>query len=132
MSASGETGEAFAYYKHVDELLADQAKYGGKTIQVHGFVQPETIQKRVDKDHGVIEYKFNAVNCGSTVEVRYAGVVPDTFKDRAEVVVKGKLDGKIFHANEISAKCPSKYEAAGAASPANTLCTRGDKNVEKL
>ena len=38
-------------------------------------------------------------------------------------------DGAHFKANEISAKCPSKYEQK-ADSAAVTLCTKGDKNVE--
>ena len=44
--------------------------------------------------------------------------------------VKGTLvDGASFKANEISAKCPSKYEMK-ADSAAATLCTKGDKNLE--
>jgi cytochrome c-type biogenesis protein CcmE len=63
------------------------------------------------------------------VPVRYAGTVPDTFKDRAEVVLKGQLKDGSFQATEISAKCPSKYQVA-ADSPTVTMCTRGDKNVQ--
>jgi len=124
-------GEAFEYYKHVDEVMGDPHKWQGKHLQLHGFVVPGSILKRMDKEHQQIEYRFQAVNCGSTVEVRYAGTVPDTFKDRAEVVLKGTLaDGAQFKAREISAKCPSKYQAR-ADGPAATLCTRGDQNVER-
>ena len=55
--------------------------------------------------------------------------MPDTFKDRAEVVVKGTLADGRFDAREISAKCPSKY-GTRPDGPAAPLCTRGDKNVE--
>jgi cytochrome c-type biogenesis protein CcmE len=43
--------------------------------------------------------------------------VPDTFKDEAEVVLKGKLTPTGFHTdpNGVTAKCPSKYEAKSAA-----------------
>jgi cytochrome c-type biogenesis protein CcmE len=122
-------GEAFEYYKHVDEVMAEPTKWEGKNLQVHGFVVPESIKKRMDKEHQQIEYKFRAVNCGKEIEVFYAGTVPDTFKDRAEVVVKGKLTGNSFKAHEISAKCPSKYQQRPDG-PAMTMCTRGDKNVE--
>ena len=39
--------------------------------------------------------------------------MPDTFKDDAEVIVAGQVqpDGS-FEAQELIAKCPSKYEAA--------------------
>jgi len=45
--------------------------------------------------------------------------VPDTFKDEAEVVLRGRLTPEGFHTdpNGVVAKCPSKYEAK-AASPA--------------
>jgi cytochrome c-type biogenesis protein CcmE len=126
---ASSAGEAFEYYKHVDELMAQPAQWEHKHVQVHGFVVPGSIMKRMDKDHQQVEYKFRAVNCGKEVEVRYSGTVPDTFKDRAEVVCKGTLtDGK-FEAREISAKCPSKYSARPDG-PAATLCTRGDQNVE--
>jgi cytochrome c-type biogenesis protein CcmE len=121
--------DAFEYYKHVDEVMASPGNWTRKHLQLHGFVAPGSIMKRLDKDHQQIEYKFTAINCGSTVEVRYAGTVPDTFKDRAEVVVKGQLADGVFKASEISAKCPSKYSQA-VDGPAATLCTKGDKNLE--
>ncbi len=126
---ASSAGEAFEYYKHVDEIMAQPTQWEHKHVQMHGFVVPGSIMKRMDKDHQQVEYKFRAVNCGKEMEVRYAGTVPDTFKDRAEVVVKGSIvDGK-FEARDISAKCPSKYQAK-IDGPAATLCTRGDQNVE--
>jgi cytochrome c-type biogenesis protein CcmE len=51
------------------------------------------------------------------IEASYTGIVPDTFKDEAEVVLKGKLTPTGFHTdpNGVTAKCPSKYEAKSAA-----------------
>ena len=126
---ASSAGEAFEYYKHVDEVMAQPAQWEHKHVQMHGFVVPGSIMKRFDKEHAQIEYKFQAVNCGKQMEVRYSGTVPDTFKDRAEVVLKGQLDDGRFNARDISAKCPSKYQARPDG-PAATLCTRGDANVE--
>jgi cytochrome c-type biogenesis protein CcmE len=120
-------GEAFEYYKHVDEVMSEPAKWEGKHLQLHGFVVPDSIKRRMDTAHQQIEYKFRATNCGPDVEVRYAGTVPDTFKDRAEVVVKGQLAAGYFQASEISAKCPSKYNTA-ADSPTVTMCTKDRSN----
>ena len=125
---ASSAGEAFEYYKHVDEIMAQPQKWEHKHVQMHGFVLPGSIFKRLDKEHQQIEYKFTEVNCGKQMEVHYAGTVPDTFKDRAEVVVKGTFDGNSFEAREISAKCPSKYSARPDG-PAATMCTRGDTNV---
>jgi cytochrome c-type biogenesis protein CcmE len=45
--------------------------------------------------------------------VEYASLeTPDLFKDGAEVVVEGKLTAAgTFHATNLLAKCPSKFEA---------------------
>jgi cytochrome c-type biogenesis protein CcmE len=45
--------------------------------------------------------------------VVYASLeVPDLFKDGAEVVVEGEPGAEAFHATNVLAKCPSKFEAA--------------------
>ena len=53
------------------------------------------------------------------VEPSYTGIVPDTFKDEAEVVLKGRLDadGVPHRPERRDGKCPSKYEAAEAGVP---------------
>ena len=113
---------AFEYYKHVDEVAPVAASWQRKPLQLHGFVRPGSVQKRLDREHQRLEYKFVETNCGHEIEVHYAGTVPDTFKDGAEVVVKGRLDGAAFHATEIMAKCPSKYQATAVPT---TLCAQG-------
>ena len=119
------SGEAFEYYKHVDEVVSETASWQKKALQLHGFVVPGSIKKRFDRESGRLEYKFREINCGQEVEVQYAGVVPDTFKDGAEVVVKGSFEGSAFHSTEVMAKCPSKYQAT--AGP-QTMCSRGKAN----
>jgi len=112
---------AMEFYKHVDEVAPAQARWVGKPLELHGFVEPGTVQKHLDRDHQRMEYKFSELNCGQRVDVFYAGTIPDTFKDGAEVVVKGKLAGDGFHATEVMAKCPSKYSATEAP---KTMCSR--------
>jgi cytochrome c-type biogenesis protein CcmE len=62
--------------------------------------------------------RANQAENDHVVEASYTGIVPDTFKDEAEVVLKGKLTPTGFHTdpNGVTAKCPSKYEAQAAAS----------------
>ena len=100
------------YYKRVDEVMADSAPWHGKRMQLHGYVED------VQKKRNSLEYRFKVQNNGSVVQATYTGVVPDTFKNGAEVVLKGKLgpDGFVVERNGVMAKCPSKYEPkAGAA-----------------
>lgn len=52
---------------------------------------------------------------GNRIRVEYASPLPDTFKEGREVVVRGKYDAAraIYVAEDVLARCPSKYEGAG-------------------
>jgi cytochrome c-type biogenesis protein CcmE len=101
--------EGTEYYKHVDEVMADPGSWQGKRLQLHGFVVDHSILRKRDS----LDYRFEVQSNGRVVPVRYSGVVPDTFKDGAEVVLKGRLDSHGFTVdpNGVMAKCPSKYTA---------------------
>ena len=114
------------YFKHVDEVVAQRSQLEGKKLQMHGYVIPKSILNKPN----TLEYYFKVQNNpiragepGQVMTVSYTGIVPDTFKGEAEVVLKGELtkDGG-FHTdpNGVIAKCPSKYEAAGGGAPAGS------------
>jgi len=113
--------EDTAYYKHVDEVMVAPAEWQGKNLQLHGFVVPKSILIKP----GTLEYLFQIQNEGHVVWAQYTGIVPDTFKDESEVVLKGTLTGNQFHVepNGVMAKCPSKYEPKAA--PAGARGTSG-------
>ena len=124
--------QSFEYYKHVDEVMRDPTSWQDKRLQLHGFVVPGSIAKRIDRDHQKLEYKFRVENCGSVTEARFAGVVPDTFKEGAEVVLKGQLRGDTFHTNEVMAKCPSKYAQEGVQKSAMVTRCSKEGAAEKM
>jgi cytochrome c-type biogenesis protein CcmE len=101
-------GESMQYYKYVDEVVGSQTDWSGKKLQVHGYVVPGSIGKKAN----ALEYRFDIQRNGKTMRAFYTGVVPDTFKDESEVVLTGVLTKDGFMANDMTAKCPSKYEAA--------------------
>ena len=74
------------YYFTVSELQAREATFGGKRVKVAGKVVEGSIQT----DRGTREVRFRAEEGGQVIPVWYRGVVPDTFKDGAEVVVEGR------------------------------------------
>jgi cytochrome c-type biogenesis protein CcmE len=88
--------------------MADPGQWEGKRLRVHGYVLGDPLVNPT-----TLEYRFTIQNNGKTVHATYKGVVPDTFKKDAEVVVKGVLDGDTVHVQPdgIMAKCPSRYEA---------------------
>ena len=107
------------YYKNLDEVMTNPTEWRGKQLQLHGYVVPESIMR---SRSNALEYRFKVQNNpakggagepGSIITASYTGIVPDTFKGEAEVVLKGQLtpDGG-FHVdpNGVMAKCPSKYE----------------------
>lgn len=100
------------YYKHVDEVLAAPAQWQNKRLQLFGFVTPGTLVKTFDTHKQQLRYTFQVENCQQRVTVDLLGMVPDNFKEGAEVVVKGKLDrnASLIKATEVITKCPSKYE----------------------
>src|SRR5215216_1441178 len=101
------------FYKHVDEVMVDPSAWHGKRLQLHGYVAG------IERKRNSLDYRFNVQSNGSIVRASYSGVVPDTFKEGAEVVLKGTLSGEAFHVerNGVMAKCPSKYDAAKGANP---------------
>ncbi len=100
--------EGTEYYKHVEEVMSEPAQWQGKNLQLHGFIVPESILRKRD----TLEYRFKVQSKGAVITASYTGVVPDTFKDDSEVVLKGRLDAEGFKVapNGVMAKCPSKYE----------------------
>jgi cytochrome c-type biogenesis protein CcmE len=100
--------ESADYYKHVDEVMVNPEAWHGKPLQIHGFVVSKSIVRKRD----ALEYRFDVESNGHVVRAMYTGIVPDTFKDEAEVVLKGTLGPEGFQVRPdgIMAKCPSKYE----------------------
>ena len=104
------------YYIHVDEVMKEPTAWQGKKLQLHGFVTD--LRQRPNS----LDYKFNVQFNGKVISAAYTGVVPDTFKNDSEVVLKGKLHDAGFSVepNGVMAKCPSKYNAQTPAGKAGS------------
>jgi cytochrome c-type biogenesis protein CcmE len=102
--------ESKSYYVTIKELHTMRDKQGDdvykKNLRVAGNVQPGSI--KMSGPHA----DFLLVENGETLRVVYKGSEPppDTFKDNAQALAMGvyKHDG-VFYANELQAKCASKY-----------------------
>ena len=117
-------GVAFQYYKNLDEFMVQSASLEGRPLRVHGYVANESIYRNLD-DKNV---RFSVQNdpphaglaAGQTLDVLFLGLeTPDMFKDGAEVVIEGRVEYQqnrtLFLADNLMAKCPSKFEAAAEA-----------------
>lgn len=112
-------GESAQYYKHVDEVMVQPDAWYDKPLQIHGYA------KNVTRKRDTLEYRFEMHNNGQMVLASYTGIVPDTFTNDAEVVLQGTLSPDGFHATEMTAKCPSKYEPLAGAGAGATAGVPG-------
>jgi cytochrome c-type biogenesis protein CcmE len=103
-----------SYFQTVPELYAMKDSAVGVRTQVSGDVVAGTIQR--SDDGKVVDFVIGQEP--KTLKVRYIGKdpLPDTLIDRATAIASGSLgrDG-VFTANQITAKCASKYEKEKAA-----------------
>jgi len=108
--------EETQYYKHVDEVMTQPVEWYGKRLQLHGHASD--IRRKPDS----LDYRFDVAYNGQMVRANYTGIVPDTFKDGSEVVIKGTLgpEGFVVEPNGVMAKCPSKYEPGSPGAPGQT------------
>lgn len=116
------------YYKNVDELMTGDSAAGaaradkrwvGKKLRVHGYVEAGSIRESIADNK--VRRVFALETRGKRILVQHEGPKPDTFRDLAEVVASGTIverDGqRVLIANELMAKCPSKYEGEPGARP---------------
>jgi len=109
--------DSMVYYYTVSEALDMEQELSNRGIRVSGYVQAGSIRK--DNSQSQVEFLVFEKESDQTLPVIYQGIIPDTFKDNAEVLVEGMYrseEGR-FHANVLLAKCPSKYEALGPEHP---------------
>lgn len=112
------------YSKPIDQLVAEKARFAGRTVRAEGALVKGTLVKR----ESPCEHRFTIEKNGVQVPVRYPQcVVPDTFRDVPGMDVSVTVEGTLaqsgtFEATSVLAKCPSKYEmkdraARGEAAP---------------
>ncbi len=91
-------------YISVDAVTADPDLYMGRTLQVKGNLQPESLSVTSANVTFVIEGN------NTSLVVILIGELPDMI-DGQEIVAIGTLElGNILRATQLLVKCPSKYE----------------------
>lgn len=96
---------ATSFYMTTSEVAAAGVQAGGTEYRVNGTVVPGSIEVNG------LETTFLLTDGSTELTVMTDRPTPDTFRNRSEVVAKGSFDGGVFVANEVLAKCPSKFKA---------------------
>ena len=112
--------ESKTYYHTITELSTLSGPALHQRLRVSGNVSNGSIAHVDGRIDFVLEEQ------GKKLPVSYVGrdPLPDTFKDGAQALVEGRVtsDGR-FVAEQVQAKCASKYEAAPGAAPGATTRT---------
>ena len=89
----------------------DDSQFDGRRIQLGGC---SVVKGSILWDEYRHRPEFTVGDGERTLRVRYSGnaILPDTFQDEAPVVMEGRFlpQQRLFDADIIFAKCPSKYE----------------------
>lgn len=113
-------GESKTYYHTIAELQSLHGAELAHRIRVGGTVAPGSIHKYTGRVDFVLQEE------GKTLPVSYVGSdpLPDTFIDKSQALVEGRpaSDGR-FVAEQVQAKCASKYEASPGGTAAPTTST---------
>lgn len=120
-------GESKTYYHTIAEMQTLRGADLAHRIRVGGTVAPGSIHKMTGRVDFVLEGE------GKSLPVSYVGSdpLPDTFVDKAQALVEGRpaADGR-FVAEQVQAKCASKYEAApGGTTTTSATPAPADKNM---
>jgi len=111
ISAFASSGTS--YLMQVDEAVykINHENVVDKKMRIEGRILPGSISWNAK----ALELKFIMVPIKGSEDnklpVVYNDVKPDNLEHpEAQIVVEGKYDGQIFHADTLLVKCPSKYE----------------------
>ena len=131
------------YYVTIGEMRHMGDKAYSRHLRVGGFVVPGSIHRSgPNVDFTLTEQAAGDSNpaCKTAgpdclIQVSYVGTEPppDTFKDEAQALAIGTFgkDG-VFHANQLQAKCASKYApATPGATPAKQPTTTAAAEISQ-
>lgn len=93
------------FYFDPTQVVAREVKVGHR-FRMGGMVEKGSFTRTP----GSLEASFLVTDFRNTVKVRYAGVLPDLFREGSGVVAHGKLDADgVFIAEEVIAKHDENY-----------------------
>ena len=98
-----------AYLYTPSEILAGDAgakvAAGDAVFRLGGMVSADSFQR----DPGSMEARFKVTDGDAEMAVRYTGILPDLFREKQAVVATGRMDGRVFVAEQVLAKHDETY-----------------------
>jgi len=84
-----------------------EAKSSPQTVQVMGELEKSAT--RYDTTAGLLYFTLKDKH-GDLLEVSYKGIRPGNFDQATQIVAIGDYKEKVFEADQLLVKCPSKYQ----------------------
>ena len=84
-----------------------EAKSSPQTVQVMGELEKSATH--YDTTAGLLYFTLKDKH-GELLEVSYKGVRPGNFDQATQIVAIGNYKEKVFQADQLLVKCPSKYQ----------------------
>lgn len=84
-----------------------EAKSSPQTVQVMGELEKSAT--RYDTTVGLLYFTLKDKH-GDLLEISYKGVKPGNFDQATQIVAIGDYKDKVFQADQLLVKCPSKYQ----------------------
>ena len=102
--AGWNLAESVTPYVSIAEATASKSN-----VQVKGLLDKSIPPQQIGNE---FNFTLKDEESGQTMPVKYKGTKPDQFDSAYHVVAIGKynVEDKIFNANKLLIKCPSKYE----------------------
>ncbi|NOX19847.1 MAG: cytochrome c maturation protein CcmE [Nitrospirae bacterium] len=103
--------EGSMYYLEVSEYLKKIDELGDRKVRVNGRVVKESLD--FDSKNLVLRFLLMDIKSDDKLSVLYHGSPPDLLgQDGVTAVAEGHFDKsqRVFLANQLLVKCPSKYE----------------------
>jgi len=105
-----------AYFVTPSDIAAGKAA-GGEAVRLGGMVEKGSLTREPDG----VTIHFTVSDLKAETPVRYRGITPDLFQEGSGVVAEGRMEGRLFVADNILAKHDERYmppQMAGTAKPA--------------
>ena len=99
------------YYWSAEELLQKGQQAVGATVRLGGMVQEGSLDWQPDQTDLYFSVGMGPKAGGSSVRVHATEVPPQMFREGIGVVIEGKYDGQMFHADRLMVKHSNEYRA---------------------
>ena len=98
----------------------------GRTFRLGGLVVAGSVKR------DGVKVNFEVTDTAKTVPVRFAGILPDLFKEGKGVVAQGQLVNGVFEAKEVLAKHDENYMPPEAAEALKNAAAANEKTSSSL